>query len=98
MEIKKVREDNKLTVCVSGRLDTMTAQELDEELENSLEGVTELVMDLSEMGYISSAGLRVLLTAQQIMEDQGSMVVKGIRDDLKDIFEVSGFDSFLNIQ
>jgi anti-sigma B factor antagonist len=98
MEISKNRESDKLTLAVSGRLDTTTAPELDAELKEALEGVTELVMDFSELEYISSAGLRVLLTAQKTMNNQGSMELTGCNDTVKEIFEVTGFDSILTIK
>jgi anti-sigma B factor antagonist len=98
MEISKNRESDKLTLAVSGRLDTTTAPELDAELKEALEGVTELVMDFSELEYISSAGLRVLLTAQKTMNNQGSMELTGCNDTVKEIFEVTGFDSILTIR
>lgn len=98
MEISKNREGDKLTLAVSGRLDTTTAPELDAELKEALEGVTELVMDFSELEYISSAGLRVLLTAQKTMNNQGSMELTGCNDTVKEIFEVTGFDSILTIK
>ena len=71
MNIAKKLEDKKLTISIDGRLDTSTAPELDEELKASLEGVEELVMDITNMEYISSAGLRVLLSAQKAMNAQG---------------------------
>lgn len=98
METSKNREGDKLTLAVSGRLDTTTAPELDAELKEALEGVTELVMDFSELEYISSAGLRVLLTAQKTMNNQGSMELTGCNDTVKEIFEVTGFDSILTIK
>ena len=98
MEIKKNLEGEKLTVAISGRLDTITAPELDEELKASLDGVSELVIDFTETEYISSAGLRVLLSAQKTMNKQGSMTVTGVNDIIMEIFEVTGFTDILTIE
>lgn len=97
MEIIKNKEDSKLTVKVIGRLDTTTAPELDADLKESLVGITGLEIDFSELEYISSAGLRVLLTAQKTMNNQGSMELSGCNDTVKEIFEVTGFDSILTV-
>lgn len=98
MEIKKTLDGEKLTVAISGRLDTTTAPELEEALKESIEGITELVIDFTETEYISSAGLRVLLSAQKTMNKQGSMVVVGVNDVIMEIFEVTGFVDILDIQ
>ena len=98
MNITKKAEDKKLTIGVDGRLDTMTAPELDEELKASLGGVAELVMDFSDLEYISSAGLRVLLSAQKTMNTQGEMTVTGVNDVIMEIFEVTGFSDILTIK
>ena len=98
MKIKKVQEGSKLMIAVTGRIDSATAPELDKEVNSSLEGITELVMDFSELEYTSSAGLRVLLEADKTMERQGSMIVTGVNEEVKQIFEVTGFDMILNIE
>ena len=98
MTINKTTEDSKLTIALEGRLDTVTAPELEAALKDSLSGVTDLVFDLSALEYISSAGLRVLLSAQKTMNKQGSMVVRGANEDLMEIFDVTGFVDILNIE
>ncbi|MBQ9059931.1 MAG: STAS domain-containing protein [Firmicutes bacterium] len=98
MTIDKVQDGVKLTVKVSGRLDTTTAPELEDDLKASIEGIEELIMDLSELEYISSAGLRVLLSAQKVMNKQGSMTVTGAGSTIMEIFEVTGFTDILTIQ
>lgn len=98
MDIVKKLEDKKLTVSVSGRLDTLTAPELDEELKSSLDGIEVLEMDLSGLEYISSAGLRVLLSALKTMNKQGEMIVTGVADTVMEIFEVTGFSDILTIR
>ncbi len=98
MNIAKKREDKKRTISIDGRLDTSTAPELDEELKASLDGVEELVMDFSGMEYISSAGLRVLLSAQKVMNAQGEMIVTGANDTVMEIFDITGFTDILTIR
>ena len=98
MNIEPKKDGGKLEVKVSGRLDTTTAPELDEYLKQSLEGVDELIIDFSDLEYISSAGLRVLLSAQKTMNTQGSMTVKGVNDIVMEIFDVTGFTDILNIE
>ena len=97
MVIEKKAEGEKLTVKVIGRLDTTTAPKLEEELHASMDGVTDLVMDFSELEYISSAGLRVLLSAQKTMNKQGKMTVTGVNEVIMEILEVTGFVDILTI-
>ena len=97
MTINKTRSGNSLTVAIEGRLDTTTAPQLEAELKASLDGITELTMDLSTLEYISSAGLRVLLSAQKIMNKQGEMKVAGANETVMEVFEVTGFSDILNI-
>jgi len=98
MTIDKVQDGAKLTVKVSGRLDTTTAPELEDDLKASLDGIEDLTMDFSDLEYISSAGLRVLLSAQKIMNKQGSMVVRNISEEIREIFDVTGFSDILTIE
>ena len=98
MNIVKKLEGTKLTISVDGRLDTSTAPELDEELKASLDGVEMLVMDFTNMEYISSAGLRVLLSAQKVMNSQGEMIVTGANDTVMEIFDITGFTDILTIR
>ena len=98
MTITKNQENEKLTIKIEGRLDTTTAPELEAELKKSLDDVKELVFDISELAYISSAGLRVLLSAQKVMNKQGKMTVKGTNAAVMEIFEVTGFVDILNIE
>ena len=95
MTINKNLEGSKLTVAVEGRLDTMTAPQLEEEFKNSLEGVEDLVLDFSKLDYISSAGLRVLLSAQKQMNKVGKMTLTGVSPEIMEIFEVTGFSDIL---
>ena len=98
MTINKKQEGTKLEIALEGRLDTMTAPSLEEEVKNSVEGITELVFDLKDLVYVSSAGLRVLLSAQKTMNKQGSMTIKNANEEVMEIFEVTGFIDILNIE
>ncbi|MBQ6554242.1 MAG: STAS domain-containing protein [Firmicutes bacterium] len=98
MTITKTQENDKLTVAIEGRLDTTTAPQLEAELKSSLYDVKELVFDIKELEYISSAGLRVLLSAQKVMNKQGKMTVIGANKAVMEIFEVTGFVDILNIE
>ena len=98
MVITKTRNGDELTVALEGRLDTSTSPDLDQELQNSLSGITELIFDLGKLEYISSAGLRVLLTAQKTMNKQGSMIIRNTSDEIKEIFDVTGFSDILTLE
>lgn len=98
MEIKKEQENGKLHIALQGRLDTNTAPRLEAELKHSVTGITELEFDFSGIEYISSAGLRVLLAAQKVMNKQGSMVLKGVRPSVMEVFEITGFVDILTIE
>ena len=98
MTIDKKLEGTKLEITLEGRLDTITAPTLEGELKQSLDGITELVFYFGKLEYISSAGLRVLLAAQKIMNKQGSMIIKNVNDVINDVFEVTGFSDILTIE
>ena len=98
LNINKTAAGNSLTVALEGRLDTMTAPDLESVLSKDLAGVEHLSFDLSKLEYISSAGLRVLLSAQKTMNKQGDMVVKNATEEVKEIFEVTGFNDILTIE
>ena len=99
MEINKTLDGSKLTVALSGRLDTTTAPVFEKELKESLNGVDDLTLDFSGLEYISSAGLRVLLSAQKMLNASGgAMKIVGANDIVKEIFEVTGFSDILTIE
>lgn len=98
LNIEKKSEGNNLSFALSGRLDTTTAPDLEKEVKDNIEGVEKLDFDFADLAYISSAGLRVLLSAQKIMNKQGGMVVKNCSDEIKEIFEVTGFSDILTIE
>lgn len=97
MQIEKKVENNVVCIALDGRLDTVTAPQLEHELQGKLDSVTELDFDFSKLSYISSAGLRVLLLAQKIMNKQGKMVVRNVCTEIKEIFDVTGFADILTI-
>ena len=98
LNLDKKQETDKLTVALEGRLDTTTAPDLEKLLQESLPGVTELVLDFEKLDYISSAGLRVLLAAQKIMTKQGSMKLQHVNESIMEILEVTGFVDILTIE
>ena len=98
MNIVKNTNGTALTLAIEGRLDTTTAPELETVVKNELGDVKALTFDLGKLEYISSAGLRVLLSAQKIMNKQGEMTVTGCSEEIMEIFEVTGFSDILNIQ
>ena len=98
MEITKELNGDVLTIRPNGRLDTVSAPQLEAELRNSVNGVKELVFDLADLQYVSSAGLRVLLSAQKVMNRQGGMRILNANEEVREIFEVTGFDEILTIE
>lgn len=96
IDVKKAGAD--LTLTISGRVDTTTAPEVEKTLNANLDGVTALVFDFTNVAYISSAGLRVLLSAQKRMRKQGTMKLTGVNAEIMEIFEVTGFVDFLDIE
>lgn len=98
MTIEKTVTENALTLKISGRLDTTTAPQLEAELKQIVGEITELTLDFSELEYMSSAGLRVLLAAQKVMNNQGRMVVKNVNDAIMEVFEMTGFADILTIE
>ena len=97
MTIQQVKKEKALTIALEGRLDTMTAPELEAALKDALNGVEELTFDFEKLDYISSAGLRVLLAAQKTMNRQGGMKVVHVNEIIMEIFEVTGFSDILTI-
>ena len=99
MTINKQQEGSTLVIAIEGRIDTQTAPELEKELKGSLEGVMHLVLEFAQVGYISSAGLRVVLNAQNWMDAKGgSMVIRHAAKNITGVFKVTGFDSFLTLE
>ncbi|MBR0060592.1 MAG: STAS domain-containing protein [Selenomonadaceae bacterium] len=98
MEIKKVSDGSALTIYISGRLDAVTALELDKNLQATLANVTDLTVDLKDLEYVSSAGLRILLKTQKRMDRQGSMKIRNVRDNVREVLDMTGFSDFLTIE
>lgn len=98
MTIDKSLKDGVLTVDLAGRLDTTTAPELESSIQESISDVKDLIFNFGELEYISSAGLRVLLSTQKIMSKQGSMIVKNVSEPVMEVFEVTGFSDILTIE
>ena len=98
MEIKKAKNENELNLAVVGRLDTTTAPQLEAELKQSISGVEKLVLDFEALEYLSSAGLRVLLAAQKVMNKQGEMVIRNVNETIAEIFEITGFADILTLE
>lgn len=98
LDIATKKNDSKAVVSLVGRLDTVTAPELEKELDQLYPEVTELVLDMDQSDYVSSAGLRVILKAQKTMNRKGSMVLTHVQDSIMEIFEITGFIDFLTIE
>ena len=98
LNIEKKQDGKDLTVALTGRLDTVTAPELESELAAALDDVENLVIDMTDLEYISSAGLRVLLTAQKTMNQKGSMKLINVNETVMEIFDVTGFVDILTIE
>ena len=91
-------EDKQLTLTLTGRLDTTTAPQLEAELKRSIGGVESLVLNFANLEYLSSAGLRVLLAAQKVMNKQGKMVIRNVNETISEVFEITGFSDILTIE
>ena len=97
LSIAKIIDQKAGKILLEGRLDTVSAPELEQVLKELLPGLTELTLDFEKLDYISSAGLRVLLSAQKAMNKQGSMTVTHVNETIMEIFEVTGFSDILTI-
>lgn len=98
MNIIKNTEGKTLNIALDGRLDTTTAPQLEAELKQSIADNAELNLDFAKLEYISSAGLRVLLAAQKVMNKQGKMIIRNVNDVISEVFEVTGFADILTIE
>ena len=98
MKIVKQTVGSALTIALIGRLDTTTSPELEREIKSDISEVTELFFDFTELEYISSAGLRVLLAAQKIMNKQGRMVIRHVSEAVLEVFDITGFSDILTIE
>ena len=98
MTISKTMDGKELTIALEGRLDTMTAPELEAELNGALSGANSLVFDFAQLSYISSAGLRVLLSTHKALMGKGGMKVRNVNDVVQEVFDVTGFSDILTIE
>ncbi len=98
MTIEKKVNGTELVMAISGRMDTSTAPQFEAEIKNSLDSIEMLVLDFENLEYVSSAGLRVILTAQKIMNKQGKMVIKNVSEVISEVFEITGFVDILTIE
>jgi len=98
LDIKKTIEGGKALFAISGRVDSTTASQLDKQIKESINDITELTLDLKELDYISSAGLRVLLATQKQMNQQGEMKILNVNETVMEIFEITGFSEIFTIE
>lgn len=99
MNIEKIYDDKDLTVKVEGRIDTLTSQELEESLKEDIENISSLTLDFEALEYISSAGLRVLISTQKKLKaNDMQLTIINVNDTIKEIFRMSGFDKILTIR
>ncbi len=98
MKIEKMVNNTEVTLVLTGRLDTTTAPELDAAIKENVEGVSKLVLDFANLAYISSAGLRVLLSAQKAMGGRGELIIQNVNETIMEIFDMTGFCDILTIQ
>ena len=98
MEINKIIDNNKCKVALSGRLDTLTSPQLEEVLKEIPEDVNDLVLDLKDLEYVSSAGLRVFLNTQKSMMGKGKMTLTNVRDEIMEVLNMTGFTQILTIE
>lgn len=98
LKMDKNADGSALTVFIEGSIDTVTAPALEEELNRQCEGVKELTLDFAKVDYVSCAGLRVIMGADQQMSESGKMILKNVNEDVREVFEMTGFDELLNIE
>jgi anti-sigma B factor antagonist len=98
MKVEKKSEGSSLVLEIEGRLDTTTAPALEGEIDSVINDTTSLVLDFAKLDYISSAGLRVVLSAQKMMQPKGSMVIRNVNETIMEVFEITGFRDILTIE
>lgn len=98
MTITQNKDNAKLVISIEGRLDTSTAPELEAAIDGAIAGVSELILDMEKLDYVSSAGLRVILKAQKLMNKQGSMLIRKVNDTIMEVFDITGFVDILTIE
>lgn len=98
MKINNQKEGTQLVIALEGRLDTTSAPQLEDSIKGSLAGIEMLIMDFTGLEYISSAGLRILLSTQKVMNKQGKMVIRNANDVVKEVFDMTGFSDILTLE
>lgn len=94
----KIENNNDNTLTLVGRLDTVTAPELEKTLSDLLPGIDHLVLDLTDLEYISSAGLRVILKTYKALAEKGGLKLTGVRESVQEVFDITGFSDFLEME
>ncbi|MDD3585927.1 MAG: STAS domain-containing protein [Thermoguttaceae bacterium] len=98
MEIKEIRDGDKLTIALEGRLDTMSSAAAESNIQKKLDGILHLTLDLEALEYVSSAGLRAVLSLDKILDSKGGdMIITHVREEVLEIFEITGFTDILKI-
>lgn len=98
LNITKEEDGKKLTLKLEGRLDTTTSPQLEAALEGAIDGMEQIVFDITDVEYLSSAGLRVLLSTQKTMKNPKAMLIRGANREIREVFEVTGFSDILNVE
>lgn len=98
MTIDKKTNGTELEITLTGRLDTTTAPMLETEVTSGISGIEKLILNFENLEYISSAGLRVILAAQKIMNEQGKMIIRNAGSGIMEVFEITGFLDILTIE
>ncbi len=98
MEIKDFKENEKLTICVTGSLDSITSSDLEEFIRDNIEGINELILDFKELDYVSSAGLRVLLVTLKLMKTKGSIKIINVNESVNEVLTMTGFSNIIKIE
>lgn len=98
MEIKDFKENEKLTICVTGSLDSVTSSDLEEFIRDNIDGINELILDFKELDYVSSAGLRVLLVTLKLMKTKGSIKIINVNESVNEVLTMTGFANIIKIE
>lgn len=98
MTINSIKNENEVTMEIIGRLDTTTAPQLEAEIKKYVEEINSLILDFKQLEYISSAGLRVLLLAQKLMNKNGKMIIRHVNETIAEVFDITGFSNILNVE
>lgn len=98
MEVTKEAKNNELLICVSGRLDTTSSPVLEKELSEIEDNITTVILDFAKLEYVSSSGLRIILSLQKQMNKKGKLIIRNVGNMVKEVFDITGFSSILTIE